>query len=143
MKIEFDWTDGWILMAVYGAQREESACLADIIAMADVLNHAIATTDELNTSLTKFVQAGFMSVDQDRFTLAADVCAGLEAERTKRGGLFTFPDKAFKYLTRLNASRQNDQVVGLSEEQTTRAYDKYIEAIRPSRRRSRGNPPPT
>ena len=143
MKLEFEWTDGWILMAVYGAQKDGSACLADITSAADVLNHAIPNTEELNRSLTKFLQAGILSVDEDRFTLTADACAGLHTACTKRGGLFSIPDKGLKFLAKLGATRQNEQVVDLSEDQVLQAYRKYIESIRPSRKRTRENHPPT
>src|SRR4051794_4005751 len=60
IKTAYDVSDSWILLAlVYGAS-EQPADLQQIIKVADGINHAIPTAEELDGALNRLLAAGFV-----------------------------------------------------------------------------------
>lgn len=67
----FIWSDAWILLSViYATQHESPASLADILAIADSINHAILTRGELETGFARLVAAGYVTREAQGFSLA-------------------------------------------------------------------------
>ena len=56
-RIEFTWSDEWLLEAIRCLGPEKGATLKDVIAAGDALNHAIFTPAELRTGLAKLLAA--------------------------------------------------------------------------------------
>jgi hypothetical protein len=61
------WSDAWLLQAIALAARERRATLAEVIASADAVNHALPTTDELHGGLSRLTAGGFVHEIEDRF----------------------------------------------------------------------------
>ena len=70
----FIWSDAWILTSIILAtQRVSPATLTGIIAAADYINHAILTRGELETGLTRLVDADYVTHDSHGFSLTDKV----------------------------------------------------------------------
>ena len=61
-RIELTATDEWLLQAVRAATAKGGASLADVIAWADALNHAIFTPAELRSGFAKLLAARYIAV---------------------------------------------------------------------------------
>jgi len=71
------WNDAWIFVSAVIAERLErdralhaalpvtGASLADVLAAADFLHHAVPTRDELQFSVRRLAGAGLLQVDDD------------------------------------------------------------------------------
>lgn len=61
----FTTTDCWVLFSIgFG---KKGSTLKRIISSCDILNHAIVTKDELETSLNKLYQNDYIGFDEDKF----------------------------------------------------------------------------
>ena len=47
--VEFEWTDAWLFLAIGYAARHRSGSLADVIGVADGIQHAIPTLEEVKS----------------------------------------------------------------------------------------------
>jgi hypothetical protein len=72
-KIRFLWSDAWLLDAIARASKTHPASLADIIAAADMIQHALPTADELHGALLRLTAAGYIIEIDQRFLLTSDV----------------------------------------------------------------------
>ena len=71
---KFEATDTWILVALLQATRpSEVATVAQLIASADAVNHAVITRDELENGLSRLVPAGLVEMQANTFAPAARV----------------------------------------------------------------------
>ena len=65
---QFEWFDAWILAAVIWANDGEAAVpLWRLIAIADALNKAIVSRDELEVGIGRLARAGYLRVVPDGF----------------------------------------------------------------------------
>ncbi len=65
---DFEWYDAWILAAVvYASDDAESVPLWRVVAVADGLNTAIVSRDELELAFGRLIQAGYVRVVPDGF----------------------------------------------------------------------------
>jgi formylglycine-generating enzyme required for sulfatase activity len=86
------WNDAWIFVSAVIAERLErdralhaalpvtGASLADVLAAADFLHHAVPTRDELEFSVRRLAGAGLLRVEDDLVEVAA---AGEQLWRTR------------------------------------------------------------
>lgn len=74
--MRFLWSDAWLLQAVAVAARGGAATLADVIAAADAVNHALPTHDELHGALYRLTEAAFVEETPRGFALGARVPPG-------------------------------------------------------------------
>jgi hypothetical protein len=86
------WNDAWIFVSAVIAERLErdralhaalpvtGASLADVLAAADFLHHAVPTRDELEFSVRRLAGAGLLSVEDDLVEIAP---AGEQLWRTR------------------------------------------------------------
>jgi len=65
----FEWFEVWILVALLMAAkgRGTTVSLARLIGVADVINHAIITRDELEIGLGHLIDAGYLSESRQGF----------------------------------------------------------------------------
>jgi hypothetical protein len=63
--VEYLWSDAWILLAIIYASAKKPASLSDIIAFADVIQHAIPTYEEMVGALARLT-AGKYIIDRKR-----------------------------------------------------------------------------
>jgi hypothetical protein len=65
---DFEWYDAWILAAVvYASDGAEAVPLWRVVGVADGLNKAIVSRDELELALARLTQAGYVRVVPDGF----------------------------------------------------------------------------
>jgi hypothetical protein len=88
----WNWNDAWIFVAAVIAERLErdralhaalpvtGASLADVLAAADFLHHAVPTRDELEVSMRRLAGAGLLHVEDDLVEVAP---AGEQLWRTR------------------------------------------------------------
>lgn len=71
---QFIWSDAWILLSViYATERSPEPSFSDIIAMADYINHAIPTRDELEIGFAHLVDADYLANTAQCFALTDGV----------------------------------------------------------------------
>ncbi|HJU86425.1 MAG TPA: hypothetical protein VJ788_03535 [Gemmatimonadota bacterium] len=71
--MQFLWSDAWLLQAIAVAARSEPATLAEVLAAADAVNHALPTDEELHGGLARLTGEGFVEEIEDRFRLTSRV----------------------------------------------------------------------
>ena len=74
----------WILLSV----PDEPAALDRVIGVADAINHAIPTQDELNLSLGFLQSAGFVLKQQNQFRLSPSGIELIAQARAPGGSIF-------------------------------------------------------
>ena len=79
------WSDAWLLQAIALAARERRATLAQVIASADAVNHALPTSDELHGGLSRLTAGGFVHEIEDRFDLTNLVPAEIRSRILESG----------------------------------------------------------
>lgn len=71
--MKFLWSDAWLLQAIALASRSGPAALADLLAAADAVNHALPTWEELHGALSRLGAGGFVEEVDERFRLTTRV----------------------------------------------------------------------
>jgi hypothetical protein len=95
------WTDGWILAAIaLGDQRGRGATLADMIAAADAIQHAILTGAEVGSAVAKLLAGQVITEADGRYRVASRRRRFLAACMAARGGLSALPDRCLAWLRR-------------------------------------------
>jgi hypothetical protein len=79
------WSDAWLFQAIALAARERRATLAEVIASADAVNHALPTSDELHGGLSRLTAGGFVHEIEDRFALTNLVPAEIRSRIVESG----------------------------------------------------------
>ena len=62
------WSDAWLLVSIYHCSKSQPANLSDIVAAADLINHAIITAEELRSGLTRLMQTDYIREGQTPLT---------------------------------------------------------------------------
>ena len=82
--IQHDWYDAWILHAVlFVAKPHEFAPLSRIIGAADMINHAIPTSGELDGALSRLIDGGWVVQSELTFS-PSDAAETMYADRRHR-----------------------------------------------------------
>ena len=69
--IPFAWTDAWLLHAILLAAENGQARLDEVIAAADMIQHAMLTFDEIDGGIARLSRAGLISIGDKQFHLTA------------------------------------------------------------------------
>jgi hypothetical protein len=117
-------------MSVLLVHSEDGASLTALIGAADATNHAIPTVGELSRALTRLTNAGVVSATDQRFKIAASYLEELDAAKSKKGGLFTFPEKGKKWLCSKSFEIESEESISVSPEELKQAYEEYTQSIR-------------
>lgn len=64
------WSDAWLFQAITIASHEKPASLTDILAVADGVNHAMPTDDELHGALARLSSGGLIREISEHFLLS-------------------------------------------------------------------------
>jgi hypothetical protein len=126
--IQWEWSDGWILMAIFLAGGKKGALLEDVIASADATNHAIPTTRELSGAMAKFLGCGLVALDDDRWVLSRRMVPEIKKAYARRGGLFAAGDKGLTFLKRSRLPCEPTDFK-LTDATVKRAYRVYLRKI--------------
>jgi len=60
MNAGYQWSDAWILLATVYKGQKRPALLSDVIAVADYIQHAIVTFEEMEGGLARLTAGGFL-----------------------------------------------------------------------------------
>lgn len=71
MQHEFQWTDCWLLQAILASDKGEGSSFRDVVAMADGVNHALLTSEEMESGLARLAAAGLIEHRDARFFASA------------------------------------------------------------------------
>jgi hypothetical protein len=69
----FLWSDAWLLQAIALASREGPATLAEVLAAADAVNHALPIDQELHGGFSRLTAARFVEEADQHFRLTSQV----------------------------------------------------------------------
>ncbi|RPI76579.1 MAG: hypothetical protein EHM45_12530 [Desulfobacteraceae bacterium] len=128
--VEWTWSDGWLLMALFLVGVERSAHLHEVLGAADATNHAIPTTRELAQAFTKFAQCGLITVTDNQYAICPEHVSAIKKVYEGRGGLFASGDKGLKFLKRSKLVPKNDQLITLTDTAVEAAYKSYRKVMR-------------
>lgn len=121
-------TDGWLLMAVYGAAGESTKFvgLEWIIASADMIQHEIPSHDELKLSLSKLVSHGVVECRGAEFRIAKIHVNSLAQAWSRRGGLSAGPEKGLRWLKNTATNRSTGTKLVVTQGQYSKAVKGYL-----------------
>ena len=125
----WSWNDGWILMAIYLAQSNEKPMLANVIGVADAINHAIPSSKELGFAFTKLVNAGILKINGNEYRITETYIEEIENAYKAKGGLFETANKGLKWLKSSGILPTELPKVRVTEEELKSAYKEYISQI--------------
>lgn len=128
-QLDWSWSDGWLLMALLLAQGTKGARLVELIATADLTNHAIPTAQELSSALTKFARCRLVTASRGRYRLSPRHVSALRKAYAGRGGMFSSGDKGLKWLKRAALAPAIKREIHISKAQAKAAYDKYLSKV--------------
>ena len=119
-------------MSVYMMHGEDGASLAELIAAADAMNHAIPTSGELSRALTRLAKCNVVTQVEDRFRIAQDYLPAIAAANDRKGGLFATPDKGKRWLISTSFAINEDARITVHEADVTAAFGQYRTALKRS-----------
>src|SRR3982750_4276137 len=61
------WSDVWLLTSLWYASRKRPADLVDLLAVADLINHAVPNPEELQSGLVRLREAGLIEQEEGAF----------------------------------------------------------------------------
>ena len=137
--MRFLWSDAWLLQAIALASRKEPATLADLLAAADAVNHALPTSEELHGALSRLGVGGFVEKVDDRFRLTSRVPAEIRNAMSEGGWLrgrdaasALLEAEAWSPRTNVGDPRNDVTYPGLTPERIRRAEREYRRRARRS-----------
>ena len=92
---DLSWNDAWIFASL---SARGATTLPDLIARADMLNHAIQTTGEIRAALRALYRGGLVTAPHLPTALTALGRRIQTAGLARRGGLFSIVDNVLKAL---------------------------------------------
>ncbi len=122
------WSDAWLFQAIGMASQRGPATLAEVLAAADDVNHALPTDEELHGALVRLTQGGFVEEIEQRLRLtdhvpadirAAIISSGWQSGRATASGYLGAEDWTTETSTR--DPRNNVRFPGLTPERIRRA----------------------
>lgn len=116
-------------MSLLLVHSEDGASLTALIGAADATYHAIPTVGELSRALTRLNNAGVISVIDQHYKIASHYLDELETARSKKGGLFSLPEKGKKWLCSKSLDIETRGAVTISPEELKDAYNQYTQSL--------------
>ena len=132
----WSWDQGWILAATFMMNKDEGATLAEVVAAADTINHAIPTVSELSVALSKLAGCGVVRISEGRYYVAAEHLASLTKAMKRKGGVFAGADACLKWLRGAGLQGEPSAEGAVSEADAKAAHDSHALATKqPPRKR--------
>lgn len=132
MKYPIQWTfsDGWIMASIHIWGDERWSTLADIVAAADAMNHAIPTSGELTLALTRLHSHNVIERSRDGFRVCEPYRESFTSALQGRGSLFETPNKAKRWLAKTELCVYQPVVVEISPHALTAACQVYKTSLK-------------
>jgi hypothetical protein len=137
---KFQSSDCWILLAVVWRYPVGSAALSDIIGMADAINHAIPTVEELEGALNRLLASGHVERREEGFVateLALDAVARVTTPRKPILEIWEELDRLFACPCCRPVLKYVPRRVKVTPEEYRTAYRAYVAQVTPKRRSAR------
>lgn len=133
-RLVFEWSDAWVFAASSGASDDAGQVdFSKLVAVADALNHAIVTADEVRRALDKLHASGLAEVRESRVTVTPLALRLHQKLATGRGGAFTVVEHALKMLnsprTALPVVEGAPDTTFVTEGFMRRAHAGYLRAV--------------
>jgi hypothetical protein len=133
----FLWSDAWLLQAIAIASQQGPASLADVIAAADAVNHALPTSDELHGGLLRLTGGGFVEEVEHQFKLTERVPRQVEQtivtsgwKRGRDAASTLLGAEPWSEKTNTSDPRNRVTYPGLTDDRMRRAEQDYVRARR-------------
>jgi len=126
--ITFSHNDAWILYAI--PPEIEDCPLSEIIARADVVSHAIPTTEEIRPAITKGLRCGLLERGLSGVRYAQSHREAVsEVTQRPRYALDAW-DALHKFLSEQSWGQTNTEEFLLTDGEVNTAYEEYLGRIR-------------
>ena len=143
IEMEYLWSDAWLLQSIVLASGAGGATLSQVIAAADVVNHALPTDDELHGALVRLTTAGLVEEIDARFAPTALVPANVVAtirtsgwQRGRRRASDFLHAEEWTTEKNVRDPRNGVQYEGLTSKRIRRAELEYRRKLKRERGRS-------
>ncbi|GAA4440325.1 hypothetical protein [Phytohabitans houttuyneae] len=109
MQAEWTTADVWVFAAIEGSGPDDGYTLAQIVAKADGINHAILLERELTQAVPRLLAAGLIGADAeaDRYW-HTEAGRALRQRWIKRGGLFSWGKAMMPALRRMGPPQDGE-----------------------------------
>lgn len=130
-KIECNWSDAWLLLAIiYAGSR--GATLERIVAVGDGINHAIFNPDELESGLARLTSSGYIKEKNGIFSVTSKVLRAYAKSTSPRRAIHKELDDMEKLIGAASPSSKQPQInnlkyAGFSKESYEEAVDRYLQ----------------
>jgi hypothetical protein len=121
------WSDAWFLAALARTDGGEGASLADVMAMADAMNHDVLNEEEVRHAVRCLGGSGLLEVEGERFHLTS-AGARLRAFGQRAEHFSREPDQYLIGLRRLGSPQPS--AWALPPGAVRRAYSEYSDRLR-------------
>jgi hypothetical protein len=135
---KFQSSDCWILLGIVWHHPSGPATLADIIGLADAINHSIPTVDELEGALNRLLAADYIARRDEGFIateLALDAVARVTTPRKPILDIWDDLDRLFACPCCRPVLKSVRRQVKVTREDHRAAYKVYVGRVTPKRRR--------
>jgi hypothetical protein len=136
---KFQSSDCWILLSVVWRYPIGPASLPDILGMADAINHAIPTLEELEGALNRLLASGHIDRREAGFVpteLALDAVARVTTSRKPILDIWDELDRLFACPCCRPVLKYVPRRVKVTPEEYRAAYRAYVARMAPRRRRA-------
>jgi hypothetical protein len=82
----FEWYDAWVVASILLGRGNETCDLLQLISAAVAINHAGLGLDELNSALDRLGSAGFVTVEEGRFSVSPKLLSLLDMSAIRSTG---------------------------------------------------------
>lgn len=135
---KFESSDCWILLSIVYHHAAGASRMADILPIADWINHAIPTAEELDGALNRLLAAEYITRVGDAFAATEVALDAVASVSTPRRWVLDIWDDLHRMLTcprcgpKLKSVRRQ---VKVTKKDLEAAYAEYTRQLRPKRRR--------
>ena len=132
-RIEYNWSDAWLLLAIIYAG-SGGATLERIIAAGDGINHAVFNPDELEGGLARLTSGGYIKEKSGVFSATDKVMRAYAKTTTPRRAIHKELEEMEKFIGAASYRSEqphsnNMRYAGFSAAAYAEAVKKYIEGF--------------
>ena len=121
----FQRTDPWIFLAIARETEGEWVSLEDLIRVADYINHAIPSHEEIEGAVNRFLAAGLVNIDVDKFCLTSAGAALYRRVREKSNNMLKQWEIMAEYIKEIEFEKVDVAWWKLDPDEKEKAYQQY------------------
>ena len=132
-KCEYNWSDAWLLLAIVYAG-SGGANLQKIVAIGDVIEHAIFNADELESGLARLTSGGYIKEHKGVFAATSKVMKAYAKTTSPRRRIYKELEDMQELIGAASPSSEQPQTNNLkyprfSKKSYQQAVNRYIEGF--------------